>query len=309
MDVHANITIDTSNTSMIAPDITGFFDEATNAICYIVKDPSSSACAVIDSILDFDMSSGTISTDFADMIIEEVKKRNLKVEWVIETHVHADHLSAAPYIAKRTSGKLGIGSRIDEVQKVFGKVFNAGTEFQMDGGQFDGLFDNGATFKIGMMDVSVIHTPGHTPACVTYVMGDAAFVGDTLFMPDFGTARADFPGGDARELYQSIQKVLKLPDNTRLFLCHDYKAPGRDTFCWETTVGEEKANNVHVGGGKTEDEFVAFRTARDKQLAMPKLIIPSIQVNMRAGELPPAENDGEHYLKIPLNKLNKLNNT
>ncbi|MEP6355833.1 MAG: MBL fold metallo-hydrolase [Hyphomicrobiales bacterium] len=291
---------------VIRPDVASFFDEETNAVCHIVKDPASSACAVIDSILDFEMASGTISTGFADMIIGEINKRGLKVGWVIETHVHADHLSAAPYISERTGGKLGINARIDEVQKVFGKVFNAGTDFEMDGSQFDALFEDGATFKIGTMDVNVIHTPGHTPACLTYVMGDVAFVGDTLFMPDFGTARADFPGGDARELYHSIQKVLALPDETRLFLCHDYKAPGRDVFCWETTVAAEKADNVHVGAGKTVDEFVAFRTARDAQLSMPKLIIPSIQVNMRAGQLPPAEDDGEHYLKIPVNRLGRL---
>ena len=288
------------------PEVSGFFDEATNAVSYIVKDPNSTACAIIDSVLDFDMASGAIETHFADKLIAEVKTRGLKVEWVIETHVHADHLSAAPYIAEQTGGQLGIGSRIDEVQKVFGKIFNAGTAFEMDGSQFDALFEDGATFKIGTMDVRVIHTPGHTPACLTYVVGDAAFIGGTLFMPDFGTARADFPGGDARELYQSIQKILALPDDTRLYLCHDYKAPGRDEFCWETTVAEERAHNIHVGGGKTEDEFVQFRTTRDGQLSMPKLIIPSIQVNMRAGNLPPPENDGEHYLKIPINRLNKM---
>lgn len=290
----------------VVPEVHGFFDTGTNAVCYIVRDPNSNACAVIDSVLDFDMSSGTISNEFADKIIAEVKERGFEVEWVIETHVHADHLSAAPYIAGITGGKLGIGSRIDEVQKVFGKVFNAGTDFEMDGSQFDGLFEDGDEFTIGTMKVRVIHTPGHTPACLTYVIGDAAFVGDTLFMPDFGTARCDFPGGDAATLYHSIQKVLTLPDETRLFLCHDYKAPGRDEFCWETTVAEEKANNVHVGGGKTVEEFVAFRTARDAQLAMPKLIIPSIQVNMRAGKMPPPEDDGETYLKIPINRMGQV---
>lgn len=290
----------------VVPVVISFFDEATNAVCHIVKDPESSACAVIDSILDFEMASGTISTNSADMVIDEIKSRGLRVEWVLETHVHADHLSAAPYIAKETGGKLGINARIDEVQKVFDKVFNAGTDYEMDGSQFDALFEDGTSFKIGALDVRVIHTPDHTPACLTYVAGDAAFVGDTLFMPDFGTARADFPGGDARELYQSIQKVLSLPDETRLFLCHDYKAPGRDEFCWETSVAAEKAFNVHVGAGKTEDEFVVFRTERDAKLAMPKLIIPSIQANMRAGKLPPAEDDGEHYLKIPINRLGQL---
>ncbi len=290
----------------LKPEVTGFFDEATNAVCYIVKDPDSDSCAVIDSILDFDAAGGVITTSSADEVIAEINSRNLKVEWVIESHVHADHLSAAPYIAKQTGGKLGIGSRIDEVQKVFGKVFNAGTEFQMDGSQFDQLFADGDAFKIGSMNVAVMHTPGHTPACVTYLMGDAAFVGDTLFMPDFGTARCDFPGGNPRELYNSIHKLLALADETRLFLCHDYKAPGRDEFCWETTVGEERANNIHVGAGKSEDEFIKFRTARDATLDMPKLIIPSIQVNMRAGNMPPPEDDGETYLKVPINRFNKL---
>lgn len=285
------------------PDVYGYFDEATNAVCYIVKDPHSTACLVIDSILDFDMASGTIAQNFADHIIAEVARLGLTIAWVLETHVHADHLSAAPYIAQKSGGKLGIGSRIDDVQKVFGKVFNAGTDFQMDGSQFDGLFDDGDSFEFGSMTVDVIHTPGHTPACVTYIIGDAAFVGDTLFMPDFGTARCDFPGGDAQTLFRSIHKVLALPDATRLFLCHDYKAPGRDEFCWATTVAEEKANNVHVGSGKTVEEFVDFRTTRDAQLAMPKLIIPSIQVNMRAGKLPPPEDDGEVYLKIPINRM------
>jgi len=305
------MTLDTmehssQDASSLKPEVHGYFDEATNAVSYIVRDPGSSACAVIDSVMDFDQASGTITSTFADMILGEVESRGFTVEWVLETHVHADHLSAAPYIAEKTGGKLGIGSRIDEVQKVFGKVFNAGTAFEMDGSQFDALFDDGATFCIGGIDVRVIHTPGHTPACLTYVIGDAAFIGDTLFMPDFGTARADFPGGDARELYRSIHKILALPDSTRLFLCHDYKAPGRDEFYWETTVAEQKASNVHVGGGKTEEEYVAFRTARDKQLSMPKLIIPSIQVNMRAGHLPPAEDDGAHYLKIPINKLGDI---
>ncbi|MEO0619040.1 MAG: MBL fold metallo-hydrolase [Pseudomonadota bacterium] len=285
------------------PVVHGYFDEPTNAVSYILKDPASNACAIIDSVLDFCHASGTISHEAADALLAETERLGLDVAWVLETHIHADHLSAAPYLAEKTGAKLGIGSRIGEVQEVFGKVFNAGTAFEMDGSQFDQLFDDGDTFSIGNLDVRVIQTPGHTPACITYVAGDAAFIGDTLFMPDFGTARADFPGGDARALYRSIQKILSLPDKTRLFLCHDYKAPGRDEFCWETSVAEEKANNIHVGGGKTEDEFVAFRTARDKQLSMPKLIIPSIQVNMRAGHLPPPEDDGEVYLKIPINRL------
>ena len=285
------------------PEVFDFFDEKTNAASYIVKDPSSSKCAIIDSVLDFDVTSGSIKTDFADQLVEKVSELKLEVDWVIETHVHADHLSAAPYLAKKFSAKIAIGSNIDVVQKLFGKIFNAGTEFQMDGSQFDVLFEEGDTFEIGNMVAEVFHTPGHTPACVTYVIGNAAFIGDTLFMPDFGTARADFPGGSAMDLYNSIQKILSLPTKTRLFLCHDYKAPGREEFCWETTVGDQKSKNVHVGGGKSESEFVKFRTERDKKLGMPKLILPSIQVNMRAGHLPPKEDDGEHYLKIPINRI------
>ena len=289
--------------SKTVPEVLSYFDHATNAACYIVKDPTSNACAVIDSILDFDMAAGSVTTDHADLLIAEITARRLELEWVLETHVHADHLSAAPYLVQKLGGKIAIGANIDSVQKVFGKIFNAGTEFQMDGSQFDALFVDDEEFFIGNIPVQVMHTPGHTPACVTYVCGDAAFIGDTLFMPDFGTARADFPGGSATELYRSIQKILALPDETRLFLCHDYKAPGRDEYCWQTTVAEQKAHNVHVGGGKSEAEFVAFRTARDEQLGMPKLIIPSIQVNMRGGKLPPAEEDGKQYLKIPLNQL------
>ena len=287
----------------MTPEVLSYFDEATNAACYIVKDPTSNACAVIDSILDFDMAAGSVATNHADMLIAEITARGLSLQWVLETHVNADHLSAAPYLAQKLGGKIAIGANIDSVQKVFGKIFNAGTEFQMDGSQFDALFADGDEFTIGNLPVRVMHTPGHTPACVTYVCGDAAFIGDTLFMPDFGTARADFPGGSADELYQSIQKILALPDETRLFLCHDYKAPDRDEYCWQTTVAEQRAHNVHVGSGKSKAEFVAFRTARDEQLGMPKLIIPAIQVNMRGGKLPPAEEDGKQYLKIPLNRL------
>ena len=289
--------------STLIPDVRSYFDVTTNAACYILKDPASDACAVIDSILDFDMASGATHTAHADMLIDEIKTNGWKLEWIIETHVHADHLSAAPYLAQQIGGKIAIGSNINAVQEVFGKIFNAGTEFQMDGSQFDRLFEDGDSFEVGQMQIQVMHTPGHTPACVTYVVGDAAFIGDTLFMPDFGTARADFPGGSATDLYKSIQRILSLPDDTRLFLCHDYKAPGREEFCWETTVAEEKSNNIHVGGGKSEEEFVSFRTARDAQLNMPKLIIPSIQVNMRAGKLPPAENNGTVYLKVPINAL------
>ena len=289
------------NTS--TPEVYSYFDENTNAACYILKDPNSNSCAVIDSILDFEVAAGRTHTSHADMLIREIKSNDWSLEWIIETHVHADHLSAAPYLAQQIGGKIAIGSNINSVQKVFGKIFNAGTEFQMDGSQFDRLFEDKDSFRLGELTVDVMHTPGHTPACVTYVVGNAAFIGDTLFMPDFGTARADFPGGSARDLYKSIQKILSLPDETRLFLCHDYKAPGRDEFCWETTVAEEKINNIHVGGGKSEEEFVAFRTARDAQLPMPKLIIPSIQVNMRAGKMPPAEFDGQVYLKVPINRL------
>jgi glyoxylase-like metal-dependent hydrolase (beta-lactamase superfamily II) len=287
----------------LIPEVHSYFDVTTNAACYILKDPGSNECAVIDSILDFDMASGGTHTTHADMLINEIKSNGWKLEWVIETHVHADHLSAAPYLAKQLGGKIAIGSNIDAVQQVFGKIFNAGTEFQMDGSQFDRLFQDGDSFEVGQMQINVMHTPGHTPACVTYVVGNAAFIGDTLFMPDFGTARADFPGGSATDLYNSIQRILSLPDDTRLFLCHDYKAPGRDEFCWETTVAEERQNNIHVGGGKSKEEFVSFRTARDAQLNMPKLIIPSIQVNMRAGKLPPAEDNGTVYLKVPINAL------
>ncbi|MFL2789490.1 MAG: MBL fold metallo-hydrolase [Paracoccaceae bacterium] len=285
------------------PEVFSYFDETTNAACYILKDPSSNSCAVIDSILDFDLAAGRVTTKHADMLIRDIQTKGLDLEWIIETHVHADHLSAAPYLAQQLGGKIAIGSNIGTVQEVFGKIFNAGTEFQMDGSQFDRLFSDNDKFKIGSLDVKVIHTPGHTPACVTYIVGDSAFIGDTLFMPDFGTARADFPGGSAVDLYNSIQKILSLPDQTRLFLCHDYKAPGRENFAWETTVKEQKETNVHVGGGKSKKDFVDFRTKRDSQLSMPKLIIPSIQTNMRAGNLPPAEDDGTQFLKIPINKL------
>jgi glyoxylase-like metal-dependent hydrolase (beta-lactamase superfamily II) len=286
----------------VKPDVKGFFDPATNTISYVVKDPISDACAIIDSVMDIDYAAGRISYDHADEIIAYVRTQGLAVEWLIETHVHADHLSAAPYIQQKLGGKLGIGRNITVVQETFGKVFNEGTEFRRDGSQFDRLFDDGDTYRVGGMDCLAIHTPGHTPACMTHVMGDAAFVGDTLFMPDGGSARADFPGGDAGQLYDSIQKVLSLPDETRLFMCHDYGPNGRD-IRWETTVAEEKAHNIHVGAGKTREEFVKFRTERDAQLDMPKLIIPSLQVNMRGGELPPADGSGKHYLKVPVNGL------
>ncbi|MCQ0988198.1 MBL fold metallo-hydrolase [Jiella marina] len=286
----------------VKPQVKGFFDTATNTISYVVKDPASKACAIVDSVMDIDYAAGRISYTHADEIIAYVKDHDLKVEWLIETHVHADHLSAAPYIQGKLGGKLGIGKNITIVQETFGKIFNEGTEFQRDGSQFDRLFEDGDTYEVGEMECVAIHTPGHTPACMTHVMGNAAFVGDTLFMPDGGSARADFPGGDAGTLYDSIQKVLALPDEMRLFMCHDYGPNGRD-IRWETTVGEEKAHNIHVGGGKTREEFVKYRTERDATLDMPKLILPSLQVNMRAGALPSAEDNGKRYLKVPINAL------
>ncbi len=285
----------------IKPDVKAFFDPATNTISYVVKDPQSNSCAVVDSVMDFDYASGRLTSEHADEIIAYIETNNLKLEWLIETHVHADHLSAAPYIQSKLGGKIGVGEKIIVVQNVFGKVFNEGTEFQRDGSQFDALFKDGDTYRIGEMTCFAIHTPGHTPACMVHVVGDAAFVGDTLFMPDGGSARADFPGGSAEELYDSIQKVLSLPESMRLFMCHDYGPNGRE-IQWETTVAEEKANNIHVGGGKTREEFVKLRTERDATLDMPKLIIPSLQVNMRAGEVPTDE-DGKEMLKVPVNAL------
>jgi len=285
----------------VKPGVTAFFDPQTNTISYVVRDPASDACAVVDSVMDIDYAAGRITYDHADDIIAHIREQNLKLEWLIETHVHADHLSAAPYIQQKLGGKIGIGENIVVVQDVFGKIFNEGTEFQRDGSQFDRLFKDGDSYTIGTMPAFVMHTPGHTPACMTHVIGDAAFVGDTLFMPDGGSARADFPGGDAGKLYDSIQKVLALPDDMRLFMCHDY-APGGREIRWETTVAEEKANNIHVGGGKTREEFVKFRTERDAQLDMPRLIIPSLQVNMRAGDVP-KDKDGRQMLKVPVNTL------
>ena len=287
----------------MTPKVAAFFDEATNTISYVVQDPAGIAAAVIDSVLDFDYASGRTDTRSADAIIDYIRSEGLQVQWLLETHVHADHLSAAPYIQQQLGGKVGIGDRITVVQDTFGKVFNEGTEFQRDGSQFDQLFVEGDSLHIGQLRADVMHTPGHTPACLTYVIGDSAFVGDTLFMPDFGTARCDFPGGSSENLYQSIQRILALPDDTRIFVGHDYKAPGRKDYAWETTVAEQKALNVHVGAGKDMASFVAMRDARDATLAMPKLIIPSLQVNMRAGQMPEADDQGDVFLKVPVNKL------
>ena len=284
------------------PEVKAFFDNDSNTVSYVATDPATKKAVIIDSVMDFDYASGTISYDHADMIIEYVTTQKLDVEWLIETHVHADHLSAAPYIQQKLGGKLGISERISEVQKVFGKIFNAGTEFERDGSQFDQLFADGDRYKIGELDGVAIATPGHTPTCMVHLIGDAVFVGDTLFMPDGGTARADFPGGDARTLYQSIQKILALPDETRMFVCHDYAPNGRE-FLWETTVGAQRANNIHVGNNASEDGFVEMREKRDASLAMPRLIMPSIQVNMRAGHMPDAEENGATYLKVPIQGL------
>lgn len=286
----------------VKPEVTAFFDEPTNTVSYVVKDPRSNACAVIDSVMDIDYAAGRISYESADAIVAFVKAHGLTLEWLIETHVHADHLSAAPYIQGKLGGRLGIGDKITVVQDTFGKIFNEGTEFQRDGSQFDRLFVDGDTYKIGTLTAFAMHTPGHTPACMTHVIGDAAFVGDTLFMPDGGTARADFPGGDPRILYRSIRRVLALPPETRLFMCHDYGPAGRQ-IQWETTVAEERAHNIHVREGISEEAFVALRTARDATLAMPRLILPSIQVNMRAGTLPPPDPQGKRFLKVPLDSL------
>ncbi len=287
----------------MTPDVKAFFDEATYTISYVVSDPDSRRCAIVDTVLDFDPKSGRTDTHSADQIIAYVKDQGLAVEWIIETHAHADHLSAAPMIKKVLGGKTAIGGHIRDVQKIFKEVFNFEREFQPNGAQFDHLFQDGETFKIGGLNARAMHTPGHTPACMTYIVEDTAFVGDTLFMPDFGTARADFPGGDARIMYHSIQKILALPPETRLFMCHDYKAPGRDVYAWETTVAEERERNIHVGAGASEDAFVKMRSERDATLDMPTLILPSVQVNIRAGEMPPAEDNGVSYLKIPIDQL------
>jgi glyoxylase-like metal-dependent hydrolase (beta-lactamase superfamily II) len=284
----------------ITPEVTKFFDNDTNTFSYVVKDPSSNACAIIDSVLNFDAPSGRTSYEAADEIIEFVTSNYLAVEWIIETHVHADHLSAAPYIKSKVGGKIAIGEKVTIVQNVFGKVFNAGTDFELDGSQFDYLFKDNEVYEIGNIKAIAISTPGHTPACMTHIIGNAAFVGDTIFMPDQGTARADFPGGDAKQLYKSIKNLLSLPEEMRLFMCHDYAPNGRE-IKWESTIAEERAHNIHVKETISEDEFVEMRSKRDKILGMPRLILPSVQVNMRAGNLPKADDNGTIYLKLPIN--------
>jgi len=281
------------------PTIQAFFDEPTNTVSYLVSDPATKRAAVVDPVLDYDHANGKASTKSADVILETAEKAGLTIDWVLETHAHADHLSGAPYIKLKTGAKVGIGEHIRDVQKIFRPVFNA-TDMSGDGSEFDRLFADGERFPLGTLEVGVMHVPGHTPADIAYEIGDAAFVGDTLFMPDYGTARADFPGGDARLLYRSIKRLLALAPETRLFMCHDYKAPGRDQYAWETTVAEERAHNAHVRDGVGEDAFVAMREARDATLAAPQLLMPSIQVNMRAGQLPPPDANGVRYLKIPV---------
>jgi len=281
------------------PAIQAFFDEPTNTVSYLVSDPVTRKGGVIDPVLDFDHRSGKASVASADAILSAAREQGIEVAWVLETHAHADHLSGAPYVKLKTGAKVGIGEHIRDVQRIFRPVFNA-MDVSGEGSEFDHLFKGGERFAIGSLEGEVIYTPGHTPACVSYRIGDAVFVGDTLFMPDYGTARADFPGGDARELYRSIQRILTLPPETRLFMCHDYKAPGRDSYAWETTVGEERARNVHIHEGVSEEDFVSMRTTRDAKLAAPLLLLPSIQVNIRAGKFPPAEANGVHYLKVPV---------
>lgn len=283
------------------PFVKAFFDEDTFTVSYVVTDKGRKECVIIDSVLNYDHASGHTSTDSADAIIDYVSDQSLQVTWILETHVHADHLSAAPYLKEALGGKIVIGDNITTVQNTFAKLLNAEPQFARDGSQFDQLVQEGDKLPFGELNVEVLHTPGHTPACVTYIIGDAAFVGDTLFMPDYGTARCDFPGGDAATLYRSIQKIFALPESTRLFMCHDYKAPGREEYIWETTVAEQKAHNVHIHQGVAEEDFCKMRITKDATLAMPRLIWPSVQINMRAGDLPPAEENGTRYLKIPIN--------
>lgn len=288
----------------MTPNVEAFFDPATYTYSYVVSDPATQRCALVDSVLDYDPASGRMSYHSADRLIEHVRSRGLVVQWILETHVHADHMSAAPYLRQQLGGEIGIGEQITVVQSTFGKLFNAGPDFPTDGSQFDRLFRDGEEFRVGDLPARAIHTPGHTPACMTYLIGDAAFVGDTLFMPDYGTARCDFPGGNAHALYRSIHdKLFQLSDETRVFLCHDYKAPGRDEFQHQTTIGAERTGNVHINAEVSEEQFVAMRQSRDATLGMPTLILPSVQINMRAGDVPPAEGNGSRYLKIPLDVL------
>ena len=287
----------------LRPEIASFFDPATFTVSYVVHDPATLEAAIIDSVLDFDPNSGRTATTSADAVVDYINSHKLKVTWLLETHAHADHFSAAPYLQDKLGGKIAIGAAITTVQQVFGKLFNAGTEFARDGSQFDALFNDGDTFAIGNLPVTVMHVPGHTPACIAYVVGEAVFVGDTMFMPDYGSARADFPGGDARTLFRSLRRILSLPPETRLFMCHDYLPKGRTEYVWETTVAAEREGNVHAHDGITEDEFVAMREARDATLDMPRLILPSVQVNMRAGHMPPPDENGVTYLKIPVNAV------
>ncbi len=288
---------------MIRPIVTSFFDDATNNVSHVAADPETGQCAIIDPLLNYDHVSGRTSTKSADMVIDHIEKAGLSVAWIIDTHIHADHLSAAQYLKAKLGGKLGIGERISEVQAVFGKLFNAEADFRFDGGQFDHLFCDGEKYQIGNIEARAIHTPGHTPACMTHLIGDAAFVGDTLFMPDYGTARCDFPGGNARTLYHSIKRVFELPDETRVFLNHDYLPPERSEYCWQSSVGEQRKSNIHVRDGMGEEAFVTMRNQRDTLLSAPRLMIPAVQVNMRAGEFPPPESNGIRYLKIPLDTL------
>ena len=287
--------------AMARPAVEAFFDEATFTVSYVVADPASGRAAIIDSVLDYDPKSGRSSTGSADRVIAFIEKNGLGVDWILETHVHADHLSAAPYLKKHLGGRIGIGAQVCRVQEAFKAVYNLKADFAADGSQFDHLFRDDETFAIGGLQAQVMATPGHTPACITYLIGDAAFVGDTLFMPDYGSARTDFPGGDARQLYHSVKRILSLPSETRLFLCHDYKAPGREVFAWETTVAEQRSRNIHMRDGISETDFVALREGRDAGLSMPVLLLPAVQVNMRAGQFPPPEENGISYLKIPVN--------
>ncbi|AQS86568.1 MAG: MBL fold metallo-hydrolase [Acetobacter aceti] len=286
-----------------SPVVHTIFDEATFTASHIVYDPVTREAAIIDSVLDYEASSGRTSHASARKIVDYVHSERLTVQWQLETHAHADHLSAAPWLQQQLAGKLAIGAEITRVQNVFGKIFNAGTEFARDGSQFDHLFRDGDRFSVGGIEAIALHVPGHTPADMAFIIGDAAFIGDTLFMPDYGTARADFPGGDARQLFRSIRRLMELPDATRVFLCHDYKAPGRDHFAWETTIGAERTGNIHVHDGVSEDEFVAMRTARDATLSLPNLIMPSVQVNIRGGHMPEPESNGTRYIKIPIDTL------